>query len=364
MKRKIVLIFIVLLIIAFIKYFKSDYKTEYNINGYNVKTIYENKRYYIEIDGKYNFVIYKDKIKLSRLKIKNISTIEGENFKCIYPVINKIKTYPLCYQNDEYIDYNLIESENLAKYKTKQNNYEINDTFSYNSNLDKNEYVFLWNYKGFYKMSYNNKETINIFDEDKYDNSLMYKADNKIIFPDYDEEYVFTSFYVLNIINSKYKKIETKYEISYDSYIVGNIKNKVYLYDIKNDNLYEINLKRLKVELIGSNEIGYYKFENNKKVESDKKEYSNKKISYINSINDDYIVNKNIIYKVYSNNSILKEKIYVGENLKLVNSYENDLYFISKDKFYKYSPLSGVKQIFNYFELNFNDNEIIYIYAE
>ncbi len=364
MKKNIFMVFLLLIIVIFIKYFLSGYIIEYELKNYNVEISYSEKKFYVEIDNKYNFEIYKSR-SLSKLKITDIKEIKGENFNCIYPVIKDVTTYPLCHLNDEYIDYNLIDSPLLDKYKTKQNNYESNDTFSYNKNLNKNEYILLWNYKGFYEMNFSNQKSINIFKEDKYDNSLMYMLDNKILFPNYDQEYIFNDFYILNFLTSKYKKIETKFEISYNSYIVGNIKNKIYLYDLKNYNLYEINLNTLKVKLICSEDLGYFKYENNKKVEIKRKEYDDKKILYSNEIyNVNYIIKENTIYKIFNSNKLLKEKIFVGENIKIISQYQNNLYFISNDIFYKYNPLNGIEQVFNYFELNFNNNDVIYLYVK
>ena len=96
MKKSISIIFLVLLVIVLIKYFSSNYEINYKLDGYNIKTIYKNKRYYISIDDKFNFDIYK-KRSLKKLKIRKIEAIESEDLKCIYPIIKNINTYPLCY---------------------------------------------------------------------------------------------------------------------------------------------------------------------------------------------------------------------------------------------------------------------------
>lgn len=365
MKKKIFIIFIIILLIIVIKYFFSDYKIKYSIDNYNIVSTYSKNRYYIEIDGKYNFDFYYRR-SLSKIKILFIKEIIDGDIRCVYPKIKGITTYPLCYKGKEYTDYNLLDSTKLDVYKSEIKYSELDDTFSYNKNLDKNEYVLVYNYKGFYKMNYNQKNEIDIFKEDRYENSLMYSINNKILFPDYDEEYIFKDFYLLNIENSKYKKIKTKYEISYDSYVVGNIKNKVYLYDIKNSNLYEININTLKVNLIGYKEIGYYKIINGKKEEVEKQEYDNKSIIYASEENNNctYFVENNAIYKKLKDNGSLNQKIFESDEIKIIDQNKNNLYFISGDIFYKYNPQNGTQRIFNYFELNFNKNAIIYVYSK
>ena len=360
MKKSISAIFLVLIVIVLIKYFSSNYEINYRLDQYNIKTIYKNKRYYISIDDKYNFDIYK-KRGLKKLKIKKIETIESDDLKCIYPVIKNINTYPLCYLNDEYVDYNLIDNELLSKYKKEYDNMS-DGNFYFNKNLSKNEYIYLWNYKGFYKMNGDILETIDMFKEGKYDNSLMYQFDNKIIFPNYNEEYIFKSLYLINIINGKKTLINSKYEISYNSYIVGNIKNKVYLFDQKELKLYEINTKKLTVNLVGSEKLVYFKYENNRKVFAKVNEYKNKEINYINKSisNYKYEIIEDTLYKTF-NESNLKLKIFEGKNIKIIDEYNNILYFVSEDKLYRYDAVNLYK-IFNYFELNFNNNNIIYIY--
>ena len=360
MKKSISIIFLVLLVIVLIKYFSSNYEINYKLDGYNIKTIYKNKRYYISIDDKFNFDIYK-KRSLKKLKIRKIEAIESEDLKCIYPIIKNINTYPLCYLNDEYIDYNLIDNELLSKYKKEYDNVS-DGNFYFNKNLNKNEYIYLWNYKGFYKMNKDVLETIDLFKEGKYDNSLMYQFNNKILLPNYNEEYIFKNLYLVNTLNGKYSLINSDYEISYNSYIVGNIKNKVYLFDQKELKLYEINTKKLTVNLVGSDEIGYFKYEGNKKVPAKVSEYKNKEIKYISKdiSNYKYEIIEDALYKTF-NESELKLKIYEGKNIKIISEYNNILYFVSEDKLYRYDA-NNLYKIFNYFELNFNNNNIIYIY--
>ena len=360
MKKSISIIFLILLVVVLIKYFSSNYEINYKLDGYNVKTIYKNKRYYISIDDKYNFDIYK-KRGLPKLKIKNIKTIESDNLKCIYPIIKNVNTYPLCYLNDEYVDYNLIDNELLSKYKKEYDNVS-DGNFYFNKNLGKNEYIYLWNYKGFYKMNNDVLETIDMFEEGKYDNSLMYQFGNQIIFPNYNEEYIFKSMYLINMLNGKESIIGSDYEISYNSYIVGNIKNKIYLFDLKELKLYEINTKKLTIKLVGSEELGYYKYEDNRKVNAKVSEYKNKEVEYTNELisNYKYEIIDDILYKTFNEND-LKLKVFAGKNIKLISEHNNILYFVSEDKLYKYDSISLYK-IFNYFELNFNNNNIIYIY--
>lgn len=68
--------------------------------------------------------------------------------------------------------------------------------------LEEDEYVMLWNYKVFMKQNYDKVENISILNKDEYNNSLMYQIDNKIFFPDYDQDYLFKeiSIFLIQIL--------------------------------------------------------------------------------------------------------------------------------------------------------------------
>ncbi len=362
MKKRMFIIFMIITFIALLKYFTSNYRITYYIDNHKVVSTYQNKRYYISIDNKYSFDIYK-KRSISKLKISQIKEIKSEDFMCLYPIIKNIKTIPLCSNKEENIDYNLIDSDLLNGYKTKLDN-KSEGNFYFNNNLSKKEYIYLWNYKGFYKMNNDKLETLDMFNEGKYDNSLMYQVGNSIVFPDYNQEYYFKKIYLLNMISGKKSVIESKYDISYNSYFVGIINNRLYLFDQKELNLYEIDLNRINVKLVGSNELGYFKYVDNKKVEAKISEYKNKEIEYKEDIKSNYkyeIIN-NSIYKTYLDDNN-KLKIFEGNNIKIIGEYKEILYFSSEDKLYKYTK-EGISKLFNYFELKFNENKIIYIYNQ
>ena len=203
MKKGLISFILISILLILIKFWYSKYTITYNLNDYKILTKYENKRYYFEIKKDnltYNFDFYANR-KTSKVKIKEIKEIKSEEFNCIYPVIKNIKTYPLCYQNGEYIDYNLIESELLDNYK----NIDINSnkeekTFIYFNTLNDNQYVALWNYKGYIIMNGNDYEIMDIFEKEKYDNSLAYIINENIYMANYDQEHEFT-----NLINELLK---------------------------------------------------------------------------------------------------------------------------------------------------------------
>ena len=186
----------------------------------------------------------------------------------------------------------------------------------------------------------------------------MYQIDAYLIFPKYDNNYLFSSFYVLDMTSGKYTEISTNYSINYDSYITGNHKNSIFLFDNKNENLYEINYKNKKVSLIGSEIKGFIKYENKKKKEALKEDYTINKITYFES-NEKPIIAVNNTF-IYDNGYKFK---YNQEEVLPINNINDTVYFIYKDNIYKYDE--GITTfIAHYFELNFNNNNNVFVYKK
>ena len=367
MKKALIIILNIFILIILLKYFLSSYNISYKINEYDIKTTYKKNRYYFEVKDKniiYNFDIY-DKRKISKLRISKIEKIIGDDFECIYPVINEFKTYPLCNKNNEMIDYNLIDSPLLAKYKKNNKNNENNSDFIYYNNLNSKSYVALWNYKGYTIMNGKSYNKVEIFKNDRYDNDLSYQLNNNIYMPNYDLEHEFNELIVLNVENLTKKTIKLEYNIDYDSYIVGSVKHKIYLFDNKHSILYEIDTKKEKAKILGSNQKGYVMYNDNKFISCSKTLYTVKKIKYSDiSNNSKYIYSfNNGTYKQYKDNKNIKVKIF-DEKINILKQYKDEIYYLDKDTLYLYKPLNGSKKVFYNYELEFNTNNTIFIYIK
>ena len=368
MKKYLVITIFVCLLIVFVKYCFSNYDIVYNIDNYDIHTIYKNKRFYFEIKDNnitYNFDIY-SKRKLNKAIIKKIKIINLDNYKCIYPVIKELDTYPLCYDinNNYLVDYNLIDDVLLDEYKTSSTIIEKpNKDFIYYNNLNSNEYIALWAYNGYIIMNDKKYNIIKLFNKDKYDNNLSYIIDDTIYMPNYNEEYEYTTLIALNLTSQKISKLKLNYKIDYDSYIVGNIKNNLYIFDNKSSVLYEINIKNGQTNIKSSNEKGYVKYENNKFIKCSKTEYKNDKIKYnINDTNYIYETN-NKTYRYIKDNKKIKIKINDKEIIKVFEK-DNNLFYILDDSFYIYSPIKGYNKIFYSYELSFNNSNSVFMYIK
>ena len=368
MKKGLFLIIIVTLIAVLTKFYISDYKIEYNVNDYDVKTIYKNKRFYFEIkkDKIFNFDIY-SKRKLSKTKVYKIEELDLANYYCIIPFIKDMKTYPLCYSKEtqEYIDYNLINDELLADYQYKSNlNSKPEKDFEYYNLLKENEYIALWTYKGYIIMNGKSFKNVNIFKKDRYDNSLSYIIDNTIYMPNYDEEHEYSKMIKLNLETHKIDSISLEKKIDFDSYIVGNIKNKLYIFDNKNSILYELNLKNSKLSVIGNTEKGFIKYKDGKWLICSKTEYKINKIKIDNHKDSNYTYKiKNGLFKQIKENNNITTKI--SDNISnIIYEYNDDIYYIYEDNLYLYNSLKGNNKVFYNYELNFNKDNTIFMYIK
>ncbi len=358
------LIFIILIIT---KYAFSNYTISYKLNNYEIKEVYKNKRFYFEIKDEnnkvYNFDIY-SKRKFFKTKISKIKVIQDETFKCIYPVINKLNTYPLCYSNNEFIDYNLIDSPLLLEYKNETINVDkANKDFIYYNNLSNDEYIALWNYKGYIIMNGKSYQNVELFKKDKYDNSLAYLLNDTIYMANNDEEHEYTSLVTINLTTLNKDKIDLGYTIDFDSYIVGNIRNNLYIFDNKYAVLYEINTKNKKVKIIANNEKGYVKYVNGEFVSCSKNEYKVNKIKFnTNDSKYKYTLN-NGTYKAINENKKLLQKIN-NNDINIIKEKDNKIYYNFEDNFYIYEPFNGNNLIFYNYELTFNSDNTMFVYIK
>lgn len=365
MKKNILFIIVFLFILVLIKYYCSPYEITYKLNKINIIEKYENKKKTLIIeDNELSYVIeLYNTNSISKKIIKDIEIIKEDEYICYKTTIKGDKENLNCFKNGNSISYSIIENEEIKKIAQSMNlkifeEIEEKENFKFYSNLNDNIHLAIWNYNGFYLINDNEITENKMFQSAKYDNSLCYSFDNYLLIPNYDEEYEFTTFNKLNILNGDVKKIQSKSPIDYDMYISNKHKNNLYLFDKKYSKLYEINMKKDKIEEIGNKNKGYIKLENGKKIKASINDYNNGK-----KLDNEKITKYEIsdaLYRVYDNEH--KTKIFNSTEVQLVKEYNNDLYFIYKDNLYIYNDMNGIEKILHYFELNFNFKNMIYIY--
>ncbi len=382
------LLLILLVLIIFCKllldvdYF--TYKVEYKKEIFNIKESYKDN--YIEI--KHLDKIYPLRIdkKTDEKAIKKIYYYSDKNYECLLPIIDNVTIDMMCYKDNIIYNYSNITGENkklddfvknikeydIDKFKNnnKVKNLKHTTTFYENDDILKN--IAITTYKGLII----DEMEIQLFKDDIYNNVISTFINNYYLIADYNSEYEFNEFYLVNILNKNIEKIKSKNDISLDSYIEGIVDDKVYLYDKDNENQYEINVNNKTIKLISSKDkIKYYKNNKWETINKPSKElYFDYEPFSKDFIRFDYVIENDNYYYLFKNNNdkydlyrVDKNNIDIYKYIGLVpnkNIITKDdyLYYIDNNTLYYYSDTTSFRTILSDTEFTFNDTIKYYIY--
>lgn len=361
--RNLIFLIICIVIIYLIIYFvPKNYEFNYKVDGYTIIEKYskKDKMYTFTVekkDKKYEF-ISTNKYNPNRKLIRKLEEFNDKKTSCIVIDSDILDMNIYCVKNNEMIDYRLTKV--IPKKYIKKNNSKNIKYQDIKLNLVDDKSYFIWNYTGFYKIANNTKEKISVFKEDVYNLDINVIIDKYLILADYDQKYNFNKFKMINLDNNEIEEIEFDYEISFDSRIIGTYKNSFYLIDEKNKKEYEINIKKKNVEIISKNKYGkilkdneFEKVKINKIITDDLKFEYNQYYSW--NIDDDnlYLIQKGTKNRIKVSNNKIKNIVYFTDT---------ECYYVVDDNLYKYSFKYGEEKVLSYFELNFNYENMIYIY--
>lgn len=386
----IILIILILICKLILKINKISYKLNYDNKEFIISEVYKNNNYYIEI--KRSNTVYPIRIynkSKDRKRIDKVYYYKDKTHECILPVINgKIDIDMMCYKDNILYDYNNIIGDNskLDDYVKSIDIYDINkfkDDISSEKNISTvklyrnneiNKTVAITTYKG---LIISGME-IELFKNDIYNNKISTFINNYYLIADYDNDYDFEYFYLVNIESGNIEKIKIKDSISLDSYIQGIVDNKVYLYDKDNEKQYEIDVEKKDIKLIASGDnVKYYKnnnWETINKLKAKKELYfdyttlNNDFSDYDEVIENEnyyYLLNKNgnkyDLYRVDKNNLDVYKFIGTLPTNKIYTK-DNYIYYAFNNKLYFYSDKTGFKTLLEDSELEFNNTIKYYIY--
>ncbi|MBE6159710.1 MAG: hypothetical protein E7157_01530 [Lactobacillales bacterium] len=380
-----------------------EYKIKENDNTFYIKEIYTKKRkneinnYYFEIklnEDIYNFQTYKN-YKNANYIIKNIEYFSNDNYKCVYLKDKEEKQISdvICLNNDIQYFYSNIEGKDkevdefvkkLKGYKKNKENLknkiDAKPVILYRDNIIDNHYLYVENYKGIYLINKkDNVKNISLFKNDLYKNEISILNNENYITADYNEEYGFHEFKLVNIINGKKSEIISNDEISLDSYMQGSIDKEVYLFDKSDKKQYRINLKSKIVSLSGNKSKGIEVYKNNKlttdsaykaakqevlfnkyTVDSKFNDKEYEKVEKIgNKLSGYYYLyekdgNKYKVYRVNVQNKKILTYMFTTDDIKNIYYYEDYIYY--KDGIYikYYQDDIGTKILLKNTEFEFN----------
>lgn len=348
MKKIITLISIIL--ITFISFIiisntPRNYETKYTINKIEVNEQYnKNKQLYLfTIKDKKLEIPYQIIHKYTK-KRKLITTIKNEDDCYTINVFNS--SYKLCY------DENVLKVDNKIKNETpinSENNIEI-----YKST----EEIFIWNYKGYYKLENNKLTNIKLFKNDNYENKISFVNEDYLITANYDEKYEFNKFYLINKKNNNVKELTTEKPISANSYFLGTYANKVYLLDPKYKYEYEIIPKKKKITIINKNGSGIY-YEDNEKANVSINKLVKEKMTFpIKNLYDYSIKNNKLILTINGKDIIISNE-KIDEIIKISNE---SVYYLIDGTLYKYTFGRQKQKVISNTEWKFNTANQIFIF--
>lgn len=365
--KYILLVSILLIsIIIVINLFKTkSYSVEYTKNNVDISENYikEEETYFFELTHeniKYNFIVKQKSLSQSKL-IRMVRIHKANDEVCLEIKSDYITTLPQCSKGNELIDFHLVSDEmkdNIKDYlnKIKYLDEEINNYKIYTNENN----LITWNYKGLYKLTDNDMDYIKVFSKDIYDISLAVKINNYIIIPNYEQKYNFDEIYIISLDDNSIEKWKLKYDISFDSRVLGINDKSVFILDEKNKIEYELVPHKQKMRIVGTDKKKGIIYEYGKEVKESLTKIINDEITF--KYQKDYkyeIINDNLYLKYYDS----KGKIKVSNNIvdKIVDINKDNVYYISKNKLYKYNLEYGELLIAEFSEWEFNNNNMVFI---
>jgi hypothetical protein len=259
------------------------------------------------------------------------------------------------------IDYHLVPDsikEKISEYikvpssiDKKEGHYEIYNT---------EDEVLVWSYKGFNYIKDGTSKKINIFKDDIYEIPLATKINNYIFVPNYEQKYNFNKAYIINLETHEVIDWKLKYEISFDSYILGTNDRSIYLIDRKNKKEYELVPEKQKMRVIAKKTQQGTLFKNGSMYKESMSKLITKDYSFTYNNLYNFITIDNILYLSYLDSPI-KIKLSDQEITTIVHASKDNVYYLIKDTLYRYNLKYGETKIMKYSEWNINYKNLIFI---
>lgn len=386
-----------------------EIKYELNIDGkvfgveetYTARNKKEKNSYHFKInvdDIPFYFQTYYDFKNYDKV-IKDIKYINVGKYICILPLFVKdvILSDFKCFDGSEYVFYNLIRGQskdldnlvenvnvknyNYAKYATiKGDSFKDDHLDFYFDSMLENHYLGITTYKGLYVATSVGDELdfVSLFSKDVYEQSLSTFIDKYYVVADYNSNYSFNTFYIVDLTNKKVETIKTHHQISFDSYFQGGVENRLYLIDKSNMKQFELDLKSKTVIEYGNLNTGVRVFRNGKwDVEPLSKALENKLMFESNykaelAQNPYYRIdkvggeltgyyyyylkkgNEHYVYRAEAKNKNDKTLIFISNSLNDVTYHDDYIYFYDENDVSYYHDSAAKKSVIKNQEYEFN----------
>lgn len=351
--------FISFIIISFLCYFyfvnkPKSYEVDYSVKDYQIKEKYDKEKEYYNFslskgDLTFNFV---SNISYSsnRKIIKDIDAIEKDEAICIKPISDADSFEYICYKDEEYMDKYLagVDIPLESKKMNRIANVDIYD--------DEHDFL-IWNNKG-YTSLLDNKE-YKFLSKESYDNLLTYQMGEYLIVADYDQSRTFNKLYIYNNDTKEVDSWDLDVDISMDSYFMGDLDNKIYLFDKKNKVQYSLDIEKKKLKVTSDKDGAIYYDKGLTHKALDSLAYS--VVTFVKEEKYNFILDEGKLYiRLYNNEQLIR--ISDKQIDAIVYATDNEVYYLVDEKLYSYRIDKGEKLLLVNFEWNFTYLNKIFIF--
>lgn len=322
----IVSIIILILITTILSKLEINYNYNYKIDNIHIEETFNKDLgiYTYNINNIYTFNIYGEYS--TKRGMATDVTIEDN---CIY-LNGNLDFYNYCQEDKK--NYFIISAYN-SKLIDTLNNIDL-------YNVVDNAY-YIWDYDGFLYIKNNKVVKIDIFENEVYSPSLIKQIGDNLFIPNYDESYYFSSYILLDMNTATYKTINLKTDINFDIAYLSTTDDSVNIYDKKNQKVFSIKLSSGLQDI--KQGISY--------SENQLNEFLNK--------NNYFHIDDNVLTYKIDDFEISIENFYVN---KIIYEDKKSVIFLSKDNVYYYEVGKNIEKILSYKELEFNYNNLIFVY--
>ena len=366
-RRRLALLLIIILIIALVLFFlfrRKDYTVTYSVNDYEITESYHKEEDY------YSFIIKKGETERfaivynqhfsSKKNIDQITEYQTETESCITISSNKVRIEPLCTKEETQISYHLVSDEMKEKLGVTSETKEDTILTTYN-NINvyhyRNHNYYIWNYRGFYHINENTTENIQLFDKDIYNPTLITQVNDTLVIPDYNADYYFDKVILLDMNTGRTTTWTLETSIYFDSAVLGVYQGDLYIIDKHEKTEWQLNIAKQKQERVGTEQKGGKIYDH---------EWTNVTMNRLlyqeNTFKGTTILEYNIkedgLYAIFDNHQM---KIRETAPSKILSNTDNTVYYLVNDNVYSYNKEEGEKLLLNYFEWNFNSENVIFI---
>lgn len=366
-RRRLALLLIIILIIVLVLFFlfqRKDYTVTYSVNDYEITESYHKEEDY------YSFIIKKGETERfaivynqhfsSKKNIDQITEYQTETESCITISSNKVRIEPLCTKEETQISYHLVSDEMKEKLGVTSETKEDTILTTYN-NINvyhyRNHNYYIWNYRGFYHINENTTENIQLFDKDIYNPTLITQVNDTLVIPDYNADYYFDKVILLDMNTGRTTTWTLETSIYFDSAVLGVYQGELYIIDKHEKTEWQLNIAKQKQERVGTEQKGGKIYDH---------EWTNVTMNRLlyqeNTFKGTTILEYNIkedgLYAIFDNHQM---KIRESAPSKILSNTDNTVYYLVNDNVYSYNKEEGEKLLLNYFEWNFNSENVIFI---